>query len=370
MKWTGRFLLVLLALLIPFACKEEISVYRVGAIVPLTGSADAYGLAVKSGLTLALEQVNAEGGINGKIMDILFEDDRSDEKAAVDKTTEMIRNSQVPIIIGGVTSNVAIAMAPVCASKKVVLLSPTASSPKLSGVGQYFFRNYPSDTLEGRVMAEYAVRTMKIRSVAIIYIDNEYGQGLDNVFKQKFEALKGTITYDKGYPKGSTNFTAMIKEIKSSPPDAIYMPGYFDEVAGILKEIQTQKITAKLISSGGFASPRALEAAGDAAEGLIFPQPPYDPKSGNPMIQSFVAAYKKKFYSEPDVYAAYAYDALKITAKAISSCTKYPEDLRARLADISDFHGLTGTIGFDGNGDVDITPRIFQVKGGQFVPLK
>lgn len=368
MKALLKALFLVVILLIPFACKEELQVYRIGAVVPLSGGQDPYGQEVKSGLTLALEEVNANGGINGKTMDILFEDDKSDEKVAVDRFNELTKGGQVHFIIGGITSNEALAIAPVCNQKKVVCLSPTASSPKLSGIAPYFFRNYPSDTLEGHVMAEYAVRKMKLRSVAIVYVDNEYGQGLDSVFKQRFTELQGQVTAEKAYPKGTTDFAPIIKEIKASPPDAIYLPGYYDEIASALKEIQAQKLNVKLISSGGFASPRVLETAGDAAEGVVFPQPPYDPKSTDHLIESFVSAYKKKFYSEPDVYAAYAYDSLKIAAKAISSCAKYPDDLRERIADISGYKGITGDISFDSNGDVDITPRIFEVKGGQFVP--
>lgn len=361
-----KILFVIVALF-AFACKSEIEVYRIGAVVPLSGGADAYGQVVKNGLMLALEEVNKQGGINGKPMDILFEDDKSDEKSAVGKVEEL--SKAAPLIIGGVTSNIALAIAPVCGQKKVVCISPSASSPKLSGVSPYFFRNYPSDTLEGHVMAEYAVRKMKIGSVAILYVDNEYGQGLDSVFKQRFQELQGTITTEKGYPKGTTDFSAMIRELKSAPSDAVYLPGYFDEVGGLLKEIKAQKLNVKLISSGGFASPQVFDTAGEAAEGVVFPQPPYDPKSTDHAIETFVTAYKRKFYSEPNVYAAYAYDAFKIVAKVVASCANYPTDLRQRMADVSGFKGLTGDISFDSNGDVDVTPRMFVVKGGAFQPL-
>lgn len=361
-----RILLCVIGL-ISFACKSEIEVYRIGAVVPLSGSADAYGQVVKNGLLLALDEVNSQGGINGKTMDILFEDDKSDEKAAVGKVQDL--SGTVPLIIGGVTSNVALAIAPVCGQKKVVCISPSASSPKLSGVSPYFFRTYPSDTLEGHVMAEYAVRKMKIGSVAILYVDNEYGQGLDSVFKQRFQELQGTITVEKAYPKGTTDFSDVVKELKSTPADAVYLPGYFDEVASALKEIKKQKLNVKLISSGGFASSQVFDMAEDAAEGVVFPQPPYDPKSTEHAIESFVAAFKKKYYSEPNVYAAYAYDACKVAAKIISSSANYPADLRERAADVSGFKGLTGDISFDSNGDVDVTPRMFVVKGGAFQPI-
>jgi branched-chain amino acid transport system substrate-binding protein len=363
---------LLVVAIISFGCKQETQIYRLGALLPLSGEAEGYGEQVKNGITLAMTEINDKGGIQGRKIDFFFEDDRSSEEKAKDKTKNLIKTNHVPLIIGGVTSNIALAIAPICNENKVILLSPSASSPKLSGAGQYFFRNYPSDTIEGRVMADYAVRRMKIRSVAILYLDKEYGQGLMKVFKDRFTSLGGTILHEQGYPEGTTDFKNYIAAIKVKTPDAIYLPGYFTEIAHALDEIHKQKLKVKLISSGGMASPRFFDLVDEeAAEGVIYPQPPYDPKSNDQAVQSFVSAYKKKFFSEPGLYAAYAYDAVGIVEKAIIACgVNYPQDLRSRLADVSGFKGITGEIAFDPNGDVDTTPRMFQVKGGQFVPLE
>lgn len=370
MKSTCVFVFLVVAAIV-IGCKDELKIYRLGALIPLSGEAEGYGQQVKNGLTLAMNQINEAGGINARKIDLFIEDDGSDEKKAVSKVNNLIKTNHVPLIIGGVTSNIALAVAPICTTNKVVLLSPSASSPKLSGAGPYFFRNYPSDTLEGRVMADYAVRRMKIRSVAILYLDKEYGQGLRQVFKDRFTALGGTLTYEQAYPEGTTDFADYIKAIKSEIPDAIYLPGYYTEIAHALEEIYKQKLKVKLISSGGMANPQFLELVDkEAAEGVVYPQAPYDPQSNDPAVRNFVASYKKQFYSEPGLYAAYAYDALKIVEKAIIACGQnYPQDLRARVADVR-LNGVTGEVAFDANGDVDITPRIFQVKDGRFVPLQ
>ena len=361
--------IVLVIALVAGACKEQITIYRIGALLPTTGEAEGYGQQVKHGLTLAMDEINAAGGIQGKKIDIFFDDEESNEQKAVQKATSMISNSRVPLIIGGVTSNVALALIPVCQQKQVVLLSPSASSPKLSGISEYFFRNYPSDTAEGRVMADYAVRKMGIKKIAILYLDKEYGQGLTSVFKQEFTSLGGVVSYEQGYREGATDFAAYVKEMKFAAPDAVYLPGYYTEVAWILRELKKQEVTSEVISSGGMGSPRILEMAAEEAEGVVFPQAPYDTNSTNPVVQKFTSNYKSKFYTEPDVYAAYAYDALKMVAAAIEKCgEKYPQDLRARLADLAGFHGVTGDVTFGPKGDVDITPHILQVTGGQFVP--
>lgn len=343
-------------------------VYRIGAVISLSGASAAYGLNVKNGLLLAMTEINAKGGIRQRPMDLLIEDDGSDEQKAVEKAGELAKNG-VPLIIGGITSSVTLAMVPVCQKNKVILLSPTASSPKLSTAGDYFFRNYPSDTLEGRVMAEYAIRRLKIRNVAILSIDNEYGKGVTDVFKQRFTGLAGTILSEKYYAAGTSDFVAIIKEIKTMAPDAIYMPGYYTEISGILKEVKAQGVKSKLMSVEGAAQPQIIEIAGDAAEGLVYPQPPYDPESDDWDTKHFVATYKAKYPTAPDIDAAFAYDALRIVAKAIEGCVNYPADLRARLSDTS-FKGITGDIAFDPNGDVNIEPKMFQIKDGKFTPIE
>ena len=323
---------------------------------------------------LALDEINAAGGIKrrgeseGKNIDVIIEDDGTDENKAVEKAKNLVKTARVPLIIGGVTSSIALALAPVCEAEKVVLLSPTASSPKLSGAGQYVFRNYPSDALEGRVMAEYAVRRMNVRDVAIFFIDNEYGQGLMSVFKERFTGLGGTIQMEHAYPQDATDFVAPVKQLKGNPPDAIYVIGYYAEITNILKEIAKQKVESKIISVEGLVQPMVLETAADIVEGVVYPQPHYNPESPDPKIQEFVKAYRAKFNTKPDIDAAFAYDALRIVAKAIEQSANYPVDLRDRIADVS-MRGIIGDVSFDSNGDVDIRPEIFQIKGGKFVPV-
>jgi branched-chain amino acid transport system substrate-binding protein len=366
-SWIG--VLCVIIAIVSFSCNEELKVYRIGAVIPLSGSLEAYGRNMKNGIMLALDEVNAAGGIKGKKLDVLLEDDTSSEKMAVTKAEQLIKGAHIPVIIGGATSNITLALATVCEKNKVVLLSPAASSPKLSGLGQYIFRNYPSDTKEGKVMAEYSVRRMKIRTISIIYIDNDYGQGLENIFKETFTGLGGMVSLEKPYPPNTTNFVAIVKELKANPTDGIYIIGYYTEIASFLEEVQKQKLTAKILSVEGVAQPMILEIASEAAEGLIYPQPPYNPDSDDPEIKKFVAAYRAKFPTKPDLDAAFSYDALKIVAKAIESCANYPQDLRARIADTY-YKGITGDISFDSKGDVDINPLIFQIKGGQFVPVR
>jgi branched-chain amino acid transport system substrate-binding protein len=370
----GIFFFILLAFAIS-ACKQEVQIYRIGAVVPLSGSLEAYGRNVRNGLTLSLTEINEAGGIKrrgeskGKNIDIIFEDDASDPAKAVEKTKSLITVAKVPVVIGGVTSTLALAIAPVCEENKIVFLSPAASTPKLSDAGAYVFRNYPSDTLEGKVMAEYAVRHMSVRDVAVFYIDNEYGQGLLNVFKNRFTGLGGTVVMEQPYTQGQTDYAEPVKKLKKDAPDGIYLIGYYAEIGSILKEIRKQELPSKIFSVEGLANPMILETSAEAAEGVIYPQPAYNPESNDPEIQRFVKAYRDKFNTKPDLDGVFSYDALRIVAKAIENSTNFPLDLRDRIADTS-FRGLIGDISFDSNGDVDIRPEMFQIKDGKFVPVK
>src|SRR5262249_55061652 len=157
---------------------------------------------------------------------------------------------------------------------------------------------------------------------------------------------------------GTQDFSSYIKEIKQMSPNAIYLPGYYADIAVILKEIKTQQVTAKLMSVEGAAQPMILEIAADAAEGLVYPQPPYDPDSKDAQVHHFVTSFKAKYPTKPDIDAAFGYDAMQIVAKAIENSTDYPHDLLNRIADTS-IKGVTGDIRFDANGDVNIEPRMF-----------
>jgi branched-chain amino acid transport system substrate-binding protein len=192
---------------------------------------------------------------------------------------------------------------------------------------------------------------------------------LTEVFKNRFTQLGGNVVYEKAYPESTTDFTTYVTEIKEAAPDAIYLPGYYREIADALSEIKKQEVPAKLLSVQGMATPMFLEIAGEAAEGIVYPQPPFDPESKNPAIQKFVRAYREKFPTKPDVDAAFAYDALWIVAKALNTSQQYPDDLRARIAD-TNHQGITGEITFDAGGDVDIEPRIFNVANGNFEPVR
>ena len=377
LNWFSRrvnmwcFLLNVAVILLIAGCQRAgKSSVEIGAILPLTGDAAIYGQELKNGIELAREEINNSGGIKGKKIEVKYEDDRGQPKEGVSAIQKLISADKVPVIIGGATSSVALAIAPIAVEKKVVLLSPTATAPALSKVGKYFFLIWPSDNYDGLIMAQFAFDKLGLKKVAILYVNTEYGQGIDNVFKKEFEKRGGQILISESYELGASDFRTQLTKMKQLEPDAIYLPGYYKELAGILRQARELGVKSVFLSVNSFYDPKLLEIAGNSAEGAIFTYPTYDAKSEEPLTKKFVEVFKAKYKKEPDAFAVQGYDAMKTVADAIQAGGDSSESIRDAMAHMKDFPGVGGSITFDVNGDVRKPLRFLTVQGGQFVPLQ
>jgi branched-chain amino acid transport system substrate-binding protein len=342
---------------------------KIGAVLPLTGDAAVYGKAIKDGIDLALSEVNTKGGVKGRRIEVIYEDDQGKATIGVSATQKLIAQDKVPVIIGGAMSSVCAAIGPICQRNKVVLLSPTASAPSLRKIGNYLFFLWPSDNYDGKIMAEFAYKELGIRSVAILYVNLEYGKGIEAVFRHEFEKLGGKVVASEAYAQGATDFRAQLSKIKALSPDALYLPGYYKELAGILKQARQLGLKTKILSVNSFYDPKLLQIAGDSAEGAIFTYPMYDPKNKDAVTRKFVDAFKKKYGKEPDIFAAQGYDALNLVALAISKGGFTAEAIREELSKVKNYPGVGGTISFDKNGDVIKPLRLLTVRKGRFEPF-
>ena len=366
-----RFLLNVVVILFITGCQRAgKSPVELGAILPLTGDAAIYGQELKNGIELAREEINNAGGIKGKKIEVKYEDDRGQPKEGVTAIQKLINVDKVPVIIGGATSSVALSVAPIAVEKKVVLLSPTATAPALSKVGKYFFRIWPSDNYDGLIMAQFAYDKLSLKKVAILYVNTEYGQGIEGVFRKEFEKRGGTILTSESYELGATDFRGQIAKIKQLEPEAIYLPGYYKELAGILKQAKELGIKSTFLSVNSFYDPKLLEIVGASAEGAVFTYPTYDPKSEDPLTKKFVDAFKNKYKKEPDAFAAQGYDAMKVVAEAIQIGSFSRDGILDAMVQIKDFPGVAGNISFDENGDVHKPLRFLTVRKGKFVSLQ
>jgi branched-chain amino acid transport system substrate-binding protein len=348
----------------PPAGPEEI---KIGAILPLTGEAAKYGEDAKLGIDFAVEEINAAGGINGKKIQVVYEDSQAAPSQGVAAIQKLITVDKVPVIIGAMASSVTLAIAPIAEENKVVLLSPASSAAKITEAGDYIFRNEFSDAYGGKVQAESTWDELGIRDVAILYVNNDYGVGVADTFEETFESLGGNITAIESFEQGATDFRTQLTKIKDSYPDAIVVFGY-NEVILILKQAKELGIETQILCNPMFEDPEILEKLGDLAEGVIYVYyGGFDPKSEEEQIKVFVSSFSEKYGREPGYYSALSYDAMKIISLAIEKGAFKSEGIKSALYAIKDYPGLTGTTTFDENGDVIKPVTLKTVRNGEFV---
>jgi len=338
----------------------------VGAILSLSGEGAYYGQAIRQGMDLAVEQVNAAGGIQGNPLRVLYRDSASSPDDAEKAAVELYDRYDVPLIVGAVLSSETLRVAQIAERRHKILLSPASSSPEISRAGHYVFRVYPSDALEGMYMAQLAQSELALRRVAVVAIDNAFGRGLVSVFGQSFRGETPPRIFT--YPQRGADYAGLVGQVEAWGPDGIYLVGYYDDVAAILREIRRRSLPARVLSTSGFAGPRVLQEAGEAAEGVIFPQTVFDPESQDPTVAGFVRDFRARYKTNPDLWAAHGYDAVRVTAEAIRRGEgPVPDRLARALLTIQNFPGASGTLSFNPEGDVVQYPRAFIVHHGRFV---
>lgn len=341
----------------------------VGISLPLSGDAAPYGKEALNAMNLAVDQINAAGGINGRHLELFVEDDKGTVKDGVAALNKVLaEHSDVQVFIGGAFSQIASAQLPICERKGIVLFSPFASNPDLSKPGDCFFRCWPSDTAEGREMALFARNRLKLDTVALFTSSSDYGRGLKAVFESAFTGAGGKIPVAEEFKEGDTDFRAQLTKIKSRSPKAVYLVGWYKEYAQILRQAKELGLDAQILSCVTFNKPELLELAGSAAEGAIFTEPAYSPTDKVPVVASFVTAYRQRFNTEPGTYAAHGYDAVRIIAKAMEAGIT-AESVKKALYGIKDFPGVTGATTFDENGDVRKPVQFRKVSNGRLVPV-
>lgn len=343
----------------------------IGAVLPLTGDLSAYGIPMKQGMELQASQINHDGGIGGRRLELRVKDSEGDPRIAESSALDLIEKDQVPAIIAGGTSAEVLAMVPIASRYGRVLLSPSASSPLLSGAGKYFFRNYPSDALEGRAMADFAAFTLHASRILIIASDNTYSEGLRHEFARAFESgQRGTETILLKPPKDGYAEVAAKAASRAAGVQAIYLVGYVSELEPLVMALRARGIDRPILTTSAAASGEFLKKMGVNAETIIFPRPSYDTSSTDPRTASFVMEYQSRYGAEPDVYAAHAYDAVGIMAKAIAEFGPRPDDIRRGLLELRNYPGVSGATTFDENGDVVQPYQMCIIAGGRVVPLR
>jgi branched-chain amino acid transport system substrate-binding protein len=344
---------------------QEILIGHVGS---LTGNEASFGISTENGVKLALAEINASGGVRGKKLRLISLDDQGKPEEAAIAVTKLVTQDHVAAVLGEVASSRSIAMAPIAQRYQVPMISPTSTNPRVTQTGNYIFRVCFIDPFQGRVMAKFALEQLKAKRVAVLRdVKNDYSVGLANFFTQTFKAGGGEIVIDESYSAGDSDFKSQLTSIKAQNPDAIFVPGYYGDVALIMKQRVDLGIQAPLLGGDGWDSPKLSEIAGTAMGGNYFSNH-YSFESTDPAVVQFVATYRKAYNGvTPDSMAALGYDAAKILANAMTRAKSLSgPDLRDAIAATHDYPAVTGKITLDQDRNAIKSAVVLQTVGSQY----
>ena len=342
---------------------------KIGEFASLTGKEAAFGQSSHKGTQLAIDELIAAGGLLGKQIEFVYEDNRSTPGESATIAKKLITRDNVVAILGEVASGRSLEAAPIAQSSKVPMISPSSTNPKVTETGDYIFRVCFTDPFQGRLLAQFAKNTLKAQKVAVFSdVAAPYSMGLAQFFREPFLAGGGQIVSEQKYTGGDKDFKAQLTAIKSTQPDAIMIPGYYTEVGLIVAQARQLGITVPMFGGDGWEAPELLQIAGPAALEGTYYSTHFSSENTDPLVQKFVAAYKAKYDGEsPDAMAALGYDSVMVLADAIkrAGTTEGPK-LREALAATNGFPGATGATTLDANRDASKPAVIITVKDGRF----
>lgn len=344
---------------------------HVGVLMPLTGDASSYGQKGRKAIEMAVDDCNAKEGTTGKKVTAIFEDSKGSPKDGVSAAQKLISVDKVPAIVGDALSSVTLPVAAVAEPNKVVLISPDSSAPALTLAGKYIYRIWPSDLVEGEAAAKFAV-SHGFGKVAIFHLNNDYGNAIADIFAKNFSGDERKVVMSSSYQDTTTDWRAIVAPLASTGADAVYIAGYYKDTAAILRTATELGIKAQFIGTTAIEDENFIKLAGKASEGIVYPLASgfNAASTENSDSKIFVEAFKKRFGYTPGWMEAYSYDAFMLVCKAITSNKE--EATGTQIKDYFDgmgiYHGVTGDIKFDENGDVIRGVTIKTVEDGHFVP--
>jgi len=342
---------------------------KIGFFGDLSGPTFNFGESAKNGILMAADEINLSGGIDGRRIDVVIDDDGGSPEKAATLTARLIDQDKVVAIIAGGTSGNSRAAAPKAQSAKIPLISPSSTDPAVTQVGDYIFRACFVDAFQGEVMARFAANTLKAKKAAILFdFNSPYGRGLTDYFELSFSKLGGQIVSKLSYTQGDVDFKGQLSTLQSSAPDVIYIPGYYGDVAVIAKQARMIGLTQPLLGADGWDAPELWQLGGDALNGS-FITTHYSVDDPSPAIQRFVHEYKQRYGNlTPDAHAALAYDAMRVLADAIVRAqTTEATKLRDALAKTKGFAGVTGVISMDSDRNAVKPAVVLKLQDARYI---
>jgi branched-chain amino acid transport system substrate-binding protein len=338
------------------SCAQKEAVVKIGLVAPLTGDVKTFGESVKNGFTMAVDEANAQGGLDGKAIRPYIADDKNDPTEASNAGSKLINQDGVKLIIGSVSSKCSIPLSEICQSFGAVMITPTSTNPKVTvrddgSRKDFIFRACFIDPFQGAVGAKFALQDLKARTAAILYdVGNDYDKGLAEFFRDDFTAGGGRIVAYESYTKDDADFSAILTKVKKESPDVLYIPDYYNKVALIAKQARQLGIASTLMGGDGWDSPDMIKIAGDAIVGGYFTNH-YSPEDPRPEVHEWVRKYEAQYGEKPDALGTLAYDATNLMIQAIREAkSDDPVAVRNALNTIS-MNTVSGRITFDKDGN-------------------
>jgi branched-chain amino acid transport system substrate-binding protein len=346
---------------------QAADVIRVGTVGSLTGAEAAFGTGVVKGVKIGVAELNSQGGVKGKKLELLSMDDRGRPEEAAIAVRKLVSQNHVQLIIGENASSISLAMAPIAQESHVLMISPTSTNPQVTKVGDFIFRACIIDPFQGTVMARFAAENLKVKKVAILRdVKNDYSVGLANYFIETFKKMGGTVVIDQSYSEGDVDFKAQLTAIRAKAPQAIFVPGYYTDVGLIARQAKELGLKVPLLGGDGWDSPKLMEIGGEAVSGDYFADH-YSPENPDPRTQGFVKSYKDAYGEVPDSVAVLGYEALKLFANAYTqAASPDARAVRDALAATHDLPMVTGMFSFDADRNPRKSAVVLKVEDARF----
>jgi len=341
---------------------------KIGVIGPLTGIRATGGEYMRKGLEMALEEINSEG-INGEKMKLVYEDTQYKPDVAMNGFRKLTDVEGIKFVIGFQNSSCLLSCAPIAEEKKVLIIGYGTQANKISEAGDYIFRTQIASRQELPVVADFIRNKLNLSRIAILYLLSDYGIEYNEILTEEFEKLGGELVASEGFKAEEKDFRTQLTKISGSNPEAIFVVGASKHIGMIINQAHELGINIQFLGGSPIESKDILNIAGNLANGVIYPYP-YNIESTIESQKSFRDKYKEKYKEPPTMLAANAYDALKLLAEGIKKCGENVECVKNYLYSVKDYHGASGKISFDENGDVQKEFVFKTIKNGQFVPYE
>ena len=333
---------------------------KIGVILPLSGALVSYGKSTLDGIQAGVEKINSAGGINGKKIKLIIEDNKGNPIDAKTAYTRLAASEKVSAIIGPITSTNAKAVRRTAKKLKVPMISPTATNDKITLKNPYVFRACFNDSFQGRIVATYAAKNLKAKTAAIMTdMNSDYSKGLAKNFKKYFQEAGGKVVAEEGYRQKDTEFGVQLKNIKKSNAEVLFIPGYPPELPLIIKQSKVIGYKGRLCGADGWDSSDVIKGSGDNISGS-FIVGGFSKDEQRDAVKSFINEFKTKTQKTPGTFEALGYDSILLIAEAAKKGTT-PEDIKNGLLTVKDFEAVTGKITITEDGDAEKSAVIMEI---------